>query len=108
MEKARAYDYICSKTRLTSVKALTLAVTKTSVKGQLVIPKEIRRELGIKEGQLMLVCSAGDRIILKKIEAPEPGLLQMLAEPLRAEAKRRGIKRRDVERAVREIRGKTG
>ena len=108
MERARAYDYICGKTRLTSVKALTLAVTKTSVKGQLVIPQEIRRELGIKEGQLMLVYSAGDRIILKKVEAPEPGLLEMLAGPLRAEAKRRGIKRGDVERAIREVRGKKG
>ncbi|MFH1821989.1 MAG: AbrB/MazE/SpoVT family DNA-binding domain-containing protein [Methanobacteriota archaeon] len=87
---------------------MTLAVTKTSVKGQLVIPQEIRRELGIEEGQLMLVYSAGDRIILKKIEAPEPGLLSMLAAPLRTEAKRRGIKRKDVERAIREVRGKTG
>lgn len=83
---------------------MTLAVTKTSVKGQLVIPQKIRRELKIKDGQLMLVYAAGDRIILKKVEAPEPGLFSMLAEPIRAKAKERKIIRKDVERAIREIR----
>ena len=83
---------------------MTLAVTKTSVKGQLVIPKEIRRELGIKDGQLMLVYAAGDRIILKKVEAPEPGMFSMLAEPIREKAKERKIVRKDIERAIREIR----
>ena len=83
---------------------MTLAVVKTSVKGQLVIPQKIRRELGIKNGQLMLVCAAGDRIILKKVEAPEPGLFSMLAEPIRAKAKERKITRKDVERAIREVR----
>lgn len=86
---------------------VTLAVTKTSVKGQLVIPQKIRQELGIKEGQLMLVYAAGDRIILKKVEAPEPGLFSMLAEPIRAKAKERKITRKDVERAIREVRRRT-
>jgi len=86
------------------VRYLTLAVTKTSVKGQLVIPQKIRRELGIKNGQLMLVYAAGDRIILKKVEAPEPGLFSMLAEPIRAKAKERKITRKDVESAIRKVR----
>ena len=84
-----------------------MAITKTSVKGQLVIPQKIRQELGIKEGQLMLVYAAGDRIILKKVEAPEPGLFSMLAEPIRGKARERKINRKDVERAIREIRGRT-
>ena len=87
---------------------MALAVTKTSVKGQLVIPKEIRRELGIKDGQLMLVYSAGDRIILKKVKEPEPGLFSMLAKPIRMKAKERRITRKDVERAIREARGRVG
>jgi len=86
---------------------VTLAVTKTSVKGQLVIPKKIRRDLGIKDGQLMLVYAAGDRIILKKVEAPEPGLFSMLAEPIREKAKEQKITRKDVERAIGEIRRRT-
>lgn len=83
---------------------MTLAVTKTSVKGQLVIPQKIRQELGIKDGQLMLVYAAGDRIVLKKVEAPEPGLFSMLAEPIRAKVKERKITRKDVESAIQEVR----
>ena len=83
---------------------MTLAVTKTSVKGQLVIPKNIRRELGIKDGQLMLVFAAKDRIILKKLEAPEPGMFEVLAAPLREKAKELKFTRRDVERIIQEVR----
>lgn len=83
---------------------VTLAVAKTSVKGQLVIPQKIRRELGIKDGQLMLVYAAGDRIILKKVEETEPGLFSMLAAPVRAKAKERKITRKDVERAIGDVR----
>jgi len=83
---------------------MTLAIAKTSVKGQLVIPQKIRQELGIKKGQLMLVYAAGDRIVMKKVEAPEPGLFSMLAEPIRARVKERKITRKDVERAITEIR----
>jgi AbrB family looped-hinge helix DNA binding protein len=83
---------------------MTLAVTKTSVKGQLVIPKEIRRELGIKEGQLMLVFAAKDRIILKKLEAPEPGMFEILAVPLRKKAKELKFTGRDAERIIQEVR----
>lgn len=83
---------------------MTLAVTKTSVKGQLVIPQNIRRELGIKDGQLMLVFAARNRIILKKLEAPEPGMFEVLAAPLRKRAKELKLTRRDVERMIQEVR----
>lgn len=83
---------------------MTLAVTKTSVKGQLVIPQKIRRELKIKDGQLMLVYATGDRIILKKLGEPEPGLFSILAEPIRVKAEKRKITRKDVERAIQEVR----
>ena len=86
---------------------MTLAVTKTSVKGQLVIPQKIRQALGIKDGQLMLVYAAGDKIILRKVEAPELGLFSMLAEPIRVRVKERKITRKDVERAIKEIRRRT-
>jgi len=86
---------------------MTLAVTKTSVKGQLVIPQEIRRELGIKDGQLMLVFAAKDRIILKKLEPPEPGMFETLVAPLRKRAKKLKFTRRDMERVIQEVRGRS-
>ena len=44
--------------------------TKISSKGQLVIPKEIRKELHIKEGDVFATMIRNDLIILKKIRNP--------------------------------------
>ena len=46
-----------------------VAVSKLSSKGQIVIPKEVRRALGLDSGDLLLVSVEGDRIILRKIES---------------------------------------
>ena len=43
-------------------------LTKASSKGQIVIPKRFRSELGIKEGSVFAVSKKGDIIVLKKIE----------------------------------------
>lgn len=56
-------------------------LTKISTKGQVVIPKEIREALGIKESDTIQVEKVGDLIVLKKVE------LQSLAKELRGERK---------------------
>ena len=43
-------------------------VARVSEKGQVVIPKEIRDRLAIKEGTRLLVISTEDAVILQKIE----------------------------------------
>jgi AbrB family looped-hinge helix DNA binding protein len=45
-------------------------VTTISEKGQVVIPRSIRKELGIKPKNKFLVYGRGDTIILKKLELP--------------------------------------
>jgi AbrB family looped-hinge helix DNA binding protein len=46
-------------------------LTRISSKGQLVIPKELRKDLHIKEGDVFATTSANhDLIILKKIKNP--------------------------------------
>ena len=47
-------------------------VIQTDNRGQIVIPKDIRRELGIEEGTGFWVYSVTDEgILLKKIDAPD-------------------------------------
>ncbi len=46
-------------------------VTVVSSKGQVVIPQEIRRRLGITPKTKMLVYGYRDAVILKKIEVPD-------------------------------------
>lgn len=44
-------------------------ITKTSSKGQVVIPTKIRRKLGIKRGSLFVVTSKNGMIVMKKLNA---------------------------------------
>ncbi len=45
-------------------------VTTISEKGQVVIPRSIRKELGIKPKTKFLVYGRGDTVIMKKLELP--------------------------------------
>ena len=56
-------------------------ITKVSSKGQVVIPREIREQLGLKEGDSLQIEKVGDLVVLKKIE------LDSLAKELRGEKK---------------------
>ena len=46
-------------------------VTTISEKGQVVIPKFLRKELGIKPGTKFVVYGRGDMVIMKKLELPD-------------------------------------
>lgn len=43
-------------------------VTRVSDKGQIVIPKEVRDKLAIKEGTRLIVVAVEDAIVLQKVE----------------------------------------
>jgi len=42
-------------------------ITKISSKGQLVIPREMRKKLGLEDGDSLQVEQVGDLVVLKKI-----------------------------------------
>ena len=44
-------------------------LTKASSKGQIVIPNDIRKKIGMKEGSMFAVTSKKDMIVLKKLDA---------------------------------------
>ena len=46
-------------------------VTKISTKGQVVIPSDIRKELGLDIGSSVLVTKMQDFVLLKKIDIPD-------------------------------------
>ncbi|MDG7008920.1 MAG: AbrB/MazE/SpoVT family DNA-binding domain-containing protein [Nitrososphaerota archaeon] len=46
-------------------------VTTVSEKGQVVIPKSLRKELGIKPRTKFLVYGRGDTVIMKRLELPD-------------------------------------
>ncbi len=71
-------------------------VTTTSPKGQVVIPQEIREELGIESGTKFAVYGKGDTIIFKRIEVPTVKDFEKLAAFGRKFAKKKGIREKDV------------
>ena len=47
-------------------------ITHVTSKGQVVIPSEIRKNLGLNEGISLAVSSLGDLVVMKKISLPDP------------------------------------
>jgi AbrB family looped-hinge helix DNA binding protein len=83
----------------------TVETTKMSSKGQIVIPEEIRKRLGLKAGDKFLVMGDKDVVILKSISAPPVGEFDDLIAQARKQAERVGMKRSDVTKAVAKSRG---
>ena len=78
-----------------------IATTKLSSKGQVVIPEEVRKELGLEPGAQFVVMGEGDVVILKKIATPDRREFLALARKVRGQARKAGMKRSDVKKAVR-------
>ena len=71
-------------------------ITTTSPKGQVVIPQEIRKHMGIESGTKFAVYGRGDTIIFKRVELPTIKDFEKLARFGRTFAKSKGIKKKDV------------
>lgn len=81
-----------------------IATTKLSSKGQVVIPEEIRRRLGLEPGAQFVVIGDRDVVVLKAIHPPDMRQFDKLVGQARRAAKRAGMKRSDVDAVVREVR----
>ncbi|NJE03164.1 AbrB/MazE/SpoVT family DNA-binding domain-containing protein [Thermococcus sp. MV11] len=75
-----------------------MEVVKVSTKGQVVIPKEIREALGIRNGDYLVVTEKNGYIVMKKLSVED---VFREGEEL---AKALEITEKDVIRAVREVR----
>jgi AbrB family looped-hinge helix DNA binding protein len=82
---------------------MTTAVTKVSSKGQIVIPKDLRNRLDLKEGDTLLVYSTGSILVIRKVTKQET-VLSIIAGPLRKKIKQLGITRKDVRKAIEQAR----
>jgi len=82
------------------------ATTKMTSKGQVVIPEGVRKQLGLKAGSRFVVIGQRDVVILKEITPPSMSEFDEMIASARRGARRAGMKRLDVERAVRETRGR--
>ncbi len=81
----------------------SLATTKLSSKGQIVIPEEIRVRLGLKVGTQFVVVGERDVVILKSIAPPAMEEFDGLVRRARGAARKAGMKPADVRQAIAKV-----
>lgn len=81
-----------------------MATTKLSSRGQVVIPEEIRRRLGLEPGTRFVVVGEGDTVVLRTIRAPELEEVDALLARARGAAARAGLEESDIGAAIRRVR----
>ena len=82
------------------------ATTKLSSRGQVVIPEEIRKRLGLEPGVQFVVVGEGDVVVFKALQAPKMTDFKELLTRAERSAQEAGLKPADVDQAIRDVRSK--
>lgn len=77
-----------------------IETTKMTSRGQIVIPEETRKRLGLKAGDKFLVVGDKDVVILKTLTSPSLNDFDDLIKIARKQAKAAGLTRSDVVKAI--------
>ena len=83
----------------------TLATTRMSSRGQVVIPEDIRNRLGLEAGVQFVVVGEDDVVIFKTIQKPSMSEFDSLVRRARGQARTAGMKKSDITKAVSSVRG---
>ena len=80
-------------------------IVTVSSRGQVSIPADIRRDLGLDEGSKLLVISKDDNILFKKIDAEiVDKSFQEILEPMWDDAEKADLEEEDAETLVQDHR----
>lgn len=77
-----------------------ISTTKMSSKGQVVIPEDIRKKLGLKSGSRFMVVGDKDVVILKTISPPSMKEFDGIIKKVRSQAKEAGLTQDDIKEAI--------
>lgn len=78
--------------------------TSVSSRGQVVIPNDIRKQMGLEEGTKLMVFSDGVNLLMKPILPPSAASFKKLIQDGHRLAKEAGLKKGDVEEAIQKVR----
>lgn len=90
--------------KITAYNVMAISTTRMSSKGQVVIPETIRKRLGLVAGAQFVVVAGEEAVILKPVVPPSLDEFDELLAEARRQARRLGLKQRDVKEAVRKAR----
>jgi len=90
------------------IHTMKIEVTKVTARGQIVIPQEIRKEIGIEKGTQLLVYTEDDAIILKPVFATDKikalKEFEKVLEPLRKKFASARLTEKDIEAEIKAYR----
>ena len=81
-----------------------LGLTRVSSKGQVVIPQEVRAELGLKEGTSWVVAVQDTSVVLKKVELPKIKSWKEVTKPFRIAAEKARFTEKDLDELIVQVR----
>jgi len=77
-----------------------IEITSMSSRGQVVIPFDIRRQLGLKEGEKFIVIGEDDTLLLKKVTMPSFKNFDRLLQKTRRYVTEKGVTPSDLREAI--------
>lgn len=84
---------------------MQVELTRISEKGQIVIPSSLRKEMNIKRSDQFIIFGDNGTVILKKIEkASLKKTFDEISKPLQKVSKQTGLSRKDLMRAITDVR----
>ena len=83
---------------------INFSTTKLTSKGQVVIPEETRKRLGMKPGTQFMVVEGKDAVIFKIIQPPSMKDFDRLLAETAGQARKSGLKKSDIDEAVKRVR----
>jgi len=83
-----------------------VATTKLSPRGQIVIPESVRLRLGLEVGDQFVVYADEGVVILKSLSVPSFQAFGALLGDARKKAKKAGVKKIDVDLAIKRAKRK--
>lgn len=81
-----------------------ISTTKLSSRGQVVIPEDIRKRLGLEPGTRFVVLGEDDTVVLKTIRPPQWEEFDDLVSRARATSRRADLRKADLDDAIERIR----
>lgn len=83
------------------------SVTSLSSKGQIVIPNNLRKQLGMTPGIKLIIFTDGSNVLLKPIQTPKIDQFQNLIKESRALAQKKKLKSVDVNKFIKQVRNES-
>jgi AbrB family looped-hinge helix DNA binding protein len=82
-------------------------VSKVTAKGQVTIPKGIREQLGLEEGEYVIWETRGEEVVMERAAVSSEDEFDALADRIAKQFARKGVSRADVEDAIRWARSRS-